>query len=102
MPKPDLCIAITSGEPAGIGPEIIAGIDAGQFSARLVIIGDRELIESRGRTVNPSLKYTDYQLQKVHSPIPSHKLSDALKIKKSGVGYFTLAGGIIGFFTIVF
>jgi len=45
------------------------------------------------------LKYTDYQLQKVHSPIPSHKLSDALKIKKSGVGYFTLAGGIIGFFT---
>ena len=61
MPNPDPCIAITSGEPAGIGPEIIAGIDAGQFGARLVVIGDRDLIESRGSTVNPSLKFTNYE-----------------------------------------
>jgi molybdopterin-containing oxidoreductase family membrane subunit len=45
------------------------------------------------------LKGSAYKLQKVHSPIPSHKLSDALKFKKSKVGYFTLVGGIIGLFS---
>ena len=46
-----------------------------------------------------ALKASAYTFQRVHSPIPSHKLSDALKLKKSKVGYFTLAGGIIGLFT---
>ena len=61
MKKADPCIAITSGEPAGIGPEIIASIDTEQFGARLVVIGDRDLIESRSRAVNPALRFTDYQ-----------------------------------------
>src|SRR5210317_94485 len=39
-----------------------------------------------------------YEFQRLHSPIPSHKISDALNLKKSKVGYFTLAGGITGFF----
>jgi molybdopterin-containing oxidoreductase family membrane subunit len=34
----------------------------------------------------------------VHSPIPHHRIAEALKLPKSKVGYFTLAGGIIGFF----
>jgi 4-hydroxythreonine-4-phosphate dehydrogenase len=61
MRKADPCIAITSGEPAGIGPEIIASIDTTQFAARLVVIGDRDLIESRAHTINPVSKFTDYQ-----------------------------------------
>jgi 4-hydroxythreonine-4-phosphate dehydrogenase len=61
MTKTDPCIAITSGEPAGIGPEIIASIDTEQFAARLVVIGDRDLIESRSRAINPALRFTDYQ-----------------------------------------
>jgi hypothetical protein len=40
-----------------------------------------------------------WQIDRVHSPIPSEKLSAALKLKKSRVGYFTLAGGILGFFS---
>jgi molybdopterin-containing oxidoreductase family membrane subunit len=40
-----------------------------------------------------------WQLRRVHSPIPSHKLSDALNLKPSMVGWYTLAGGITGFFT---
>ncbi len=43
------CIAITSGEPAGIGPDILAKLKPGQFEARLVIVGDINLIESRAR-----------------------------------------------------
>jgi hypothetical protein len=40
-----------------------------------------------------------FRLQRAHSPIPSHKLLDALKLKKGRVGWFTLAGGILGFCT---
>jgi molybdopterin-containing oxidoreductase family membrane subunit len=44
-----------------------------------------------------ALKGSPYELKRVNSPIPSHKLSDTLKLKKSKVGYFTLGGGIFGF-----
>ena len=40
-----------------------------------------------------------FEVHQVHSPIPSHKLSHALKQKKSMVGWFTLTGGIIGLLT---
>jgi 4-hydroxythreonine-4-phosphate dehydrogenase len=37
-------IAVTSGEPAGIGPELCASLLAGNIEARLLLIGDRELL----------------------------------------------------------
>jgi molybdopterin-containing oxidoreductase family membrane subunit len=43
-----------------------------------------------------ALKESAYQFQRVHSPIPSHKIMAALDLKKSKVGWFTLAGGILG------
>ncbi len=36
---------------------------------------------------------------RVHSPIPSSALAEAMQVKKSKVGWFTLGGGIIGFFS---
>jgi molybdopterin-containing oxidoreductase family membrane subunit len=42
---------------------------------------------------------TPWKVEKVYSPIPSESITDALKLKKSPVGYFTLTGGIIGFIT---
>ena len=43
------------------------------------------------------LKQSSYQFIRVNMPIPSHKIMDALKLKKSRVGWFTLGGGILGF-----
>ena len=43
-----------------------------------------------------ALKESAYKFQRVHSPIPSHKIMAALGLKKSRVGWFTLAGGILG------
>ena len=43
------------------------------------------------------LKQTSYQFIRVNTPFPSHKIMDALKLKKSMVGWFTLVGGISGF-----
>lgn len=45
------------------------------------------------------LESKKWKLESVHSPVPSHNISDALKLKKSRVGWFTLTGGITGFFT---
>lgn len=40
-----------------------------------------------------------WQIDRVHSPFPSHKIFDALKLKKSPIGWITLIGGIVGFFS---
>jgi len=37
-------------------------------------------------------------IERVHTPIPSPKIIQAVGLKKSKVGWFTLAGGIVGFF----
>jgi molybdopterin-containing oxidoreductase family membrane subunit len=46
-----------------------------------------------------ALAKTSWEVTDVHSPIRSDRILRALKVKKSKVGYFTLAGGIIGFFS---
>lgn len=40
-----------------------------------------------------------FRFRRAHSPIPSHRIQEALTLGKSRVGWFTLAGGILGFFT---
>jgi len=45
------------------------------------------------------LRESDFALERVHGPIASHAIADALELPKSKVGWFTLAGGITGFFT---
>ncbi len=44
-----------------------------------------------------ALKESSYEFIRVNTPIPSHKIMDALKLKNSRVGWFTLCGGILGF-----
>ncbi|ETX10448.1 4-hydroxythreonine-4-phosphate dehydrogenase [Marinomonas ushuaiensis DSM 15871] len=50
--KPLPIIAITSGEPAGIGPDIIiSALSEQAFPARLVVLADPELLKSRAKTL---------------------------------------------------
>jgi 4-hydroxythreonine-4-phosphate dehydrogenase len=46
-------IAVTTGEPAGIGPELAAALlDGDELGARIVLVGDRTLLERRcGRPI---------------------------------------------------
>ncbi len=39
-----------------------------------------------------------WPIRNVHTPIPSHKIAEAMSVKKGRVGWCTLAGGILGFF----
>ena len=40
-------IAVTSGEPAGIGPDICLALAAADLAAHIRVLGDRELLQSR-------------------------------------------------------
>lgn len=54
--------------------------------------------ENRAVSAVKALVRSPWELDRVYSPFPEHKIFDALKLKKSRVGYFTLGGGILGFF----
>jgi 4-hydroxythreonine-4-phosphate dehydrogenase len=57
-------VAITLGEPAGIGPELCAMIadrhGRTPFPARLVFVGDGDLLLQRGRRIGLALRLADY------------------------------------------
>jgi 4-hydroxythreonine-4-phosphate dehydrogenase len=57
-------IAVTCGEPAGIGPELIAMLAERQrvepAAAQLVVLGDRELLATRAARIALAPHYVDY------------------------------------------
>jgi len=48
-------IVVTSGEPAGIGPDISLALASHPFPARLAVLGDRGLLEARARSLGHSI-----------------------------------------------
>ena len=54
-------IAITSGEPAGIGPDLCIALAATEFNAELVIIGDPDLLKARARELGQSFQAREYR-----------------------------------------
>lgn len=82
-------IAVTSGEPAGVGPELCARLLEKDFPARLVVLGDRELIEARAAALNMPVQFCDYRpemppspgsLEILHSPLAVPALPGKLDI----------------------
>lgn len=55
--------------------------------------------ENSAASAIDGLRETPWTIDRVHSPVPSHVIEDALEAPQSRVGWFTLAGGITGFFT---
>jgi 4-hydroxythreonine-4-phosphate dehydrogenase len=53
-------IAITAGEPAGIGPELVAALAASDLAADLIAIGSAELIAHAARTRGIALQIEQY------------------------------------------
>ena len=52
-------IAVTSGEPAGIGPDVCLALAQKTFAARIVVLGDREMLESRARQLGLRVQLSD-------------------------------------------
>jgi len=53
----DIRIAITAGEPAGIGPDIVASIDPRAFEARLVVIGNLDMLRARAAALGAATRF---------------------------------------------
>ena len=52
-------IAITAGEPAGIGPELVAALAATDLAADLIAIADANLLESAAKARGIALELID-------------------------------------------
>lgn len=61
-------IAITPGEPAGIGPELMLALAAQDWPVELVVIADPELILSRAKTLGKSLTLQPYRPEQAPQP----------------------------------
>jgi 4-hydroxythreonine-4-phosphate dehydrogenase len=53
-------IALTPGEPAGIGPDLVAQLSDGIAGAELVLIADRDLLVERARRLGKSVSLDAY------------------------------------------
>ena len=49
-------VAITSGEPAGVGPELCLRIVEREWPVRLVVLGDIELMRARAAALGSSVR----------------------------------------------
>jgi hypothetical protein len=65
---------------------------------RISIMGKFPSDEQAAQVIR-DLRGSAFEVERVHTPIPSHAIDEALQAPKSKVGWFTLAGGITGFVT---
>ena len=85
-------IAITSGEPAGIGPDICVLLAQHEFKAEITIIGDAEMLAARAKLLKLS-----FDTKKVlHSPIAAPVLAGVLNTKNSQYVLNTLTRAMDG------
>jgi len=53
-------IALTTGEPAGIGPDLTLAISMREWPCQLVVIGDPELLKTRAQQLGYSIQVVSY------------------------------------------
>lgn len=86
-------IALTSGEPAGIGPDVCLAIAARPFECDLVCLGDREMLTERARTLGMKVELQPYDraprrhipgtLAVEHHPLPVPAVAGQLEARNS-------------------
>lgn len=63
-----LRIAVTPGEPAGIGPDLVVQLAAQSRAAELVVIGDPELLRERAQLLGADLRLLPYEASRAPAP----------------------------------
>ena len=61
-------IAVTSGEPAGIGPDICLNLAAHSLPCRPVVLGDKHLLAERAAMLGKTVRIRNYHPE--HAPKP--------------------------------
>lgn len=90
-------IAITTGEPSGIGPDIIVGIAQQHFPAKLLVVGSAELLKQRATMLQLPLEILSvdaFNSDKQHIPgtlvvfdIPLRKECQPQQLNPDNAGY---------------
>ncbi|MEP7156833.1 MAG: 4-hydroxythreonine-4-phosphate dehydrogenase PdxA [Betaproteobacteria bacterium] len=70
-------IGITSGEPAGIGPDLCVLLAKETFNANLVMLGDRELLTARARSLGVDIASLNIENISLKSPVIAGTLDAA-------------------------
>ncbi len=68
MPSTQPILAITSGEPAGIGPDICLTLARTKLPCRCVVLGDKPLLASRAQQLGYPIAISDYQTNQTPAP----------------------------------
>jgi len=69
------CLAITAGEPAGIGPDLCIQIAQQPSAAQRVVIADPELLRSRARQLGLPLELLPYDPDAIAAPQAAGQMS---------------------------
>lgn len=85
-------IAVTSGEPAGIGPELCLALAEREFPARIVVLGDARLIEERARLIGK----TCADLEILHVPLAAPSAPGQLDVRNARYVLALLDRGLTG------
>ena len=108
MLNPLPTIALTAGEPAGIGPDLCVLLAQQPLAARIVVIADRNLLETRALQLNVPLTLIDFDASTPHSPalpgtlylldhaLPVPAASGVLQPVNSGYVLETLRSAVTG------
>jgi 4-hydroxythreonine-4-phosphate dehydrogenase len=73
-------IVVTSGEPAGVGPDICLALAERQFPARVVVLGDRALFADRARQLHRDADAIEIS----HLPLQKSALAGRLDAANAG------------------
>jgi 4-hydroxythreonine-4-phosphate dehydrogenase len=85
-PRSDL-IAVTAGEPAGIGPEICLALANAELGRRIAVIADPDMMAARASEVGSSVQLTEFrqdatpargQLQIIPEPLAAQSVAGQL------------------------
>ncbi len=68
-----LKLAITPGEPAGIGPDLLLSIALKQWPAQLVAFADGDMLMQRAKQLNLAITLVPYDKSAVHT-LPAGQL----------------------------
>ncbi len=70
-------IAITSGEPAGIGPDLCVLLAKENFPAKLVVLGDHDMLMSRAANLGVDIGAMQIESIAANTPVLAGKLDSA-------------------------
>ena len=63
----DQIIAVTAGDPAGIGPDICLELSNHSWSNKIIVLTDPSVLKERAKTLKKNIKITEWDPKKINT-----------------------------------